>query len=162
MSNTSPRKIAAENAAKAITVGILLDACRVMVSAGAFLGQGADQARKVERWCVTVLGTMPDMTSARGLKNLKDVCDVFEVQFKQHWPKLPEDSGMSAVARIFTAQLIIGELRRIMKLKSSPWRYLDQTVTTLVAKMLNDVPEEEEAMFSAACPVLERVLEVAA
>ena len=49
-----------------------------------------------------------------------------------------------------------------MGLTSAAWRYLDQTATTLVAMLLTDLPEEEETMYLAAVPVLDKILEVAA
>lgn len=156
------RETAARHAAQAITVGILKDACDRMLASDAFMGRGVGQARKVSRWCRAVLDGQPGLTSSRGLRNLRSVCELSEREFARHWPDLPADSGMSACARIFAALAVMDELRRRFGLASAPWRYLTQTTATLVAMILANIPEEEERMWSAAVPVMDAVLEVAA
>lgn len=84
-----------ETAAQAITVGILKDACDRMLASDAFMGRGVGQARKVSRWCGAVLDGQPGLTSSRGLRNLRSVCELSEREFARHWPDLPADSGMS-------------------------------------------------------------------
>lgn len=162
MTSNDLRKMAARNAACSITVGILLDQVRLMRQGKVLIGAGQKQAVKVERWCQEVLDSIPRLSSAKGLRNLQDVCDLFELQFAEHWPHLARTSAMSACAAIFTTHLALTELRRIMGLKSARWKYLDQTATTLLELMLADIPEEEARMFEAAGPVVARVVEVAA
>lgn len=156
------RKIAAENAAKSIVVGILWDQVKLMRQGNVLIGKGQAQALKVERWCEAIIGPMPRIKSAAGMKNLQAVCDVCQAQFATHWPHLASTSAMAACAAIFTSHYVLGELRRALKLNTAPWRYLDQTTTTLLALMLGDIPEEEERMFAAAVPVFERIMEIAA
>ena len=71
------RKIAARQAAQAITVGILMDQVRLMREAGAFMGRAETQALKVERHCQNVMNTLPVIKSARGVRNIKVVCGNF-------------------------------------------------------------------------------------
>lgn len=156
------RDLAARNAAQSITSGILMDACNVMLRAGAFEGRGVGQAERVAKWCQAVLDDLPQLTSSRGVKNLAAVCDTLQQQFVIHWPHLPADSGMSACARIFALQATVDELRRCYGLRTKSWRYLSQTALTLVAMILADIPEEEERMWSAAVPVIDQIMEVAA
>lgn len=158
----SARERAARNAAQSIVVGILKDACDVMLEADCFQGKGVDQARRVSKWCQAVLDELPQLTSVRGLKNLEEVCNVFSAQHAAIWPDLPSDSGMSAITRIFAAHAALDELRRRFGLRSRAWRYLIQTTTTLVSMLLVDVPEEEERMWTATVPVVDKIMEVAA
>lgn len=157
------RETAARLAAQAITVGILKDACDRMLASDAFMGRGVGQARKVSRWCGAVLDGQPGLTSSRGLRNLRSVCELSEREFARHWPDLPADSGMSACARAdFRRPGRHGRARRRFGLASAPWRYLTQTTATLVSMILSNIPEEEERMWAAAVPVMDAVLEVAA
>lgn len=156
------REAAARNAAQSITVGILKDACDVMLRADAFAGKGVDQAERVSKWCQAVLDDLPQLSSSRGLKNLEGVCNVFCAEFARLWPGLPADSGMSAVTRIFALQACMDELRRCYGLRTRAWRYLSQTAATLVIMLLADLPEEEERMWAATVPVLDKIMEVAA
>ena len=163
MSGKDERKASAKaTAAQSIVVGVLMDACDVMLKSGAFHPAGASQAVKVIRWCREVLDTLPRITSARGIKNLDAVCAVITDGFCAQWPTLPPDSGMSACARIFATQSIIGDMRILWGLNTRPWRYLDQTATTMVAKILEDIPEEEAAMWAATVPVHDLIMGIAA
>lgn len=156
------RKIAARQCAQAITVGILMDQVRLMREAGAFLGRAEVQALKVERHCKNVMNTLPVIKSARGVRNIKVVCDEHASAFKATFPELPGDSAMSAVAAIFTAHHAITELRRMHSLKTQGWIWLDQTATTLLGMMLADLPEEEGRMWEASLAVTDKIMEVAA
>ena len=156
------RKIAARQAAQAITVGILMDQVRTMREAGAFLGRAETQALKVERHCQAVMSTLPVIKSARGVRNIKAVCDEHAAAFKATFPELPGDSAMSAVAAIFTAHHAITELRRMHGLRTQPWIWLDQTATTLLGMMLDDLPEEEGRMWEASLAVVDKIQEIAA
>ena len=160
--STDLRKIAAQNAACGIVVGILLDQVRIMREGKVLLGQGARQAVKVERWAQTVLDTMPRITSSKGRKNIDRVCEAHHMAYRRHWPHLAVDSAMSACAAIFSAHHALVELRRTMGLKTQPWINLDLTATKLLALMLGDIPEEEARMFEASLPVVDLVMEVAA
>ena len=156
------RKIAARQAAQAITVGILMDQVRLMREAGAFLGRSETQALKVEKHCQRVMNTLPVIKSARGVRNIKTVCDEHASAFKATFPELPGDSAMSAVAAIFTAHHAITELRRMHGLRTQPWVWLDQTATTLLGMMLADLPEEEGRMWEASLAVVDKIEEIAA
>ena len=156
------RKTAAPQCAQAITVGILMDQVRLMREAGAFLGRAETQAIKVERHCQRVMNTLPVIKSARGVRNIKAVCDEHEAAFKATFPELPGDSAMSAVAAIFTAHHAITELRRMHGLRTQPWVWLDQTATTLLGMMLADLPEEESRMWDASLAVVDKIQEIAA
>ena len=156
------RKTASRQAAQAITVGILMDQVRLMREAGAFMGRAETQAIKVERHCQNVMNTLPVIKSARGVRNIKLVCDEHAAAFKDTFPELPGDSAMSAVAAIFTAHHAITELRRMHGLRTQPWTWLDQTATTLLGMMLTDLPEEESRMWAASLAVVDKIEEIAA
>ena len=156
------RKIAARQCAQAITVGILMDQVRLMREAGAFLGRAAKQALKVEKHCQSVMNTLPVIKSARGVRNIKAVCDEHASAFNHTWPELPGDTAMSAVAAIFTAHHAITELRRMHGLRTQPWVWLDQTATTLLGMMLDDLPEEVGRMWDASLAVVGKIQEIAA
>lgn len=156
------RKIAASQAAQAIAVGILMDQVKLMREAGAFLGRAESQARKVEKHCQAVMNTLPIIKSARGVRNIKLVCDEHASAFKATFPELPGDSAMSAVSAIFTAHHSISELRRMHGLRTQPWIWLDQTATTLLGMMLADLPEEESRMWEASLAVVDKLQEIAA
>ncbi len=156
------RETASRNAACGIAVGILLDQVRIMRTAGALMGPGVAQALKVERWAQAVIDSLPRITSAKGRKNIDRVCEAHHHSYRAHWPHLAIDSGMSACAAIFAAHAAMSELIRTMRLRTRPWINLDKTATKLLTLMLADIPEEEASMWSAAVPVVDVVLEVAA
>lgn len=156
------RKIAAQNAACSIVVGILLDQVRIMREGNVLMGPGAKQAVKVERWAQAVLDTMPRITSAQGRRNIDRVCEAHHLSYRRHWPHLAVDSAMSACAAIFSSHHALAELRRRLGLRTRPWINLDLTATKLLALMLGDIPEEEARMFEASLPVVDLVMEVAA
>jgi hypothetical protein len=160
--STDLRKIAAQNAACSIVVGILLDQVRAMRVGNVLMGTGVAQAVKVERWAQAVLDSMPRISSAKGVKNIDRVCEAHRLAYGKHWPHLAKDSAMSACAAIFTAHYALTELRRTLGLRTRPWINLDKTSTKLLALMLGDIPEEEARMFEAAVPVVDVVMEVAA
>ena len=156
------RKTASRQCAQAITVGILMDQAKLMREAGAFMGRAETQALKVEKHCQAVMNTLPVIKSARGVRNIKAVCDEHASAFKATFPELPGDSAMSAVAAIFTAHHAITELRRMHGLRTQPWVWLDQTATTLLGMMLADLPEEESRMWEASLAVVDKIQEIAA
>jgi len=156
------RKIAAQNAACSIVVGILLDQVRIMRQGNVLMGPGVAQAVKVERWAKAVLDALPRITSAKGRKNIDRVCAAHHLAYRQHWPHLAPDSAMSACVAIFSTHHALTELRRAMRLSTRPWINLDLTATKLLALMLADIPEEEARMFEASLPVVDLVMEVAA
>jgi hypothetical protein len=158
----SKQQLASRHAAQAIAVGILMDQVRLMRKAGGFLGRAEAQAMKVEGHCQNVMNSLPTITSARGMKNIKAVCDEHASAFKAQFPELPGDSAMSAVSAIFTSHHAITELRRMHGLKTQGWIWLDQTATTLLGMMLTDLAEEENRMWEASLPVTEKIMEVAA
>jgi len=158
----SKQQLAARHAAQAIAVGILMDQVKLMREAGGFLGKAEVQALKVERHCQAVMNALPTISSARGMKNIKAVCDEHASAFKATFPELPSDSAMSAVSAIFTAHHAITELRRMHGLRTQCWIWLDQTATTLLSMMLTDLPEEEARMWAASLPVVVRLEEIAA
>lgn len=156
------RKIAAQNAACSIVVGILLDQATIMRQGKVLVGAGVAQAIKVERWAQAVLDTLPRITSSKGRRNIDRVCEAHHLSYRQHWPHLAADSAMSACAGIFSTHHAMTELRRTLGLKTRPWLNLDLTTTKLLALMLADIPEEEARMFEASLPVVDLVMEVAA
>jgi len=162
MKPLSKQTTASRHAAQAIAVGILMDQVKLMREAGGFLGRAEAQALKVEKHCQAVMNSLPTITSARGVKNIKTVCDEHAAAFKTNFPELPGDSAMSAVSAIFTAHHAISELRRMHGLKTQGWIWLDQTATTLLGMMLTDLPEEESRMWEASLPVVGRLEEIAA
>lgn len=162
MKPLSKQQQAARQAAQAIAVGILMDQVKLMREAGAFFGKAEEQARKVERHCQSVMNSLPVITSARGVKNIKLVCDEHASAFRAQFPELPGDSAMSAVSAIFTAHHAITELRRVHGLRTQGWIWLDQTATTLLSMMLADLPEEEARMWEASLPVTDKIMEIAA
>jgi hypothetical protein len=162
MKPLSKQTTASRHAAQAITVGILLDQVRLMREAGGFLGRAEAQALKVEGHCQCVMNSLPTITSARGVRNIRLVCDEHASAFKTTFPELPHDSAMSAVSAIFTAHHAITELRRMHGLRSQGWIWLDQTATTLLGMMLADLPEEEGRMWEASLPVVEKLEAIAA
>lgn len=157
---TPAKQTAARNAAQAIAVGILKDACDALLGSDAVAGPGKAQAGKVSRWGQEVIDTLPRITSVAGLRHLEAVCDVTETAFRATWRTVPADSALSACVRIFALHYVLGELRRRHKLKTRPWRYLDQTATTLVAMILSDMPEEESPMWQAAGPTHDRIMQI--
>ncbi len=162
MKPLSKQQAAARHAAHAIAVGILMDQVKLMREAGGFLGRAEVQALKVEKHCQNVMNSLPTITSARGVRNIKMVCDEHASAFKAQFPELPGDSAMSAVSAIFTAHHAITELRRMHGLKTQGWIWLDQTATTLLGMMLTDLPEEEARMWEASLPVVGRLEGIAA
>jgi len=162
MKPLSRQTTASRHAAQAIAVGILMDQVKLMREAGGFLGRAETQALKVEKHCQNVMNSLPTITSARGMRNIKLVCDEHASAFKANFPELPGDSAMSAVSAIFTAHHAITELRRMHGLKTQGWIWLDQTATTLLGMMLADLPEEEARMWEASLPVVEKLEAVAA
>lgn len=162
MKPISKQQLAARHAAQTIAVGILMDQVKLMRKAGGFLGRAEVQAIKVEKHCQAVMNALPAITSARGVRNIKMVCDEHSSAFKATFPELPGDSAMSAVSAIFTAHHAITELRRMHGLKTQVWIWLDQTATTLLGMMLADLPEEESRMWEASLPVTKKIVEVAA
>lgn len=162
MKPTSKQQLASRHAAQAIAVGILMDQVRLMRKAGGFLGKAEVQALKVEKHCQNVMNTLPTITSARGVKNIRMVCDEHAASFKANFPELPGDSAMSAVSAIFTSHHAITELLRVHRLKTQAWVWLDQTATTLLSMMLTDIGEEEARMWEASLAVTDKILEVAA
>lgn len=162
MKPRSKQHLASRHAAQSIAVGILMDQVRLMREAGGFLGRAEAQALKVERHCQAVMNSLPAITSARGVRNIKTVCDEHAVAFKATFPELPPDSAMSAVSAIFTAHHAITELRRMHGLRTQGWIWLDQTATTLLGMMLADLPEEEARMWAASLPVTEKIMGIAA
>ena len=158
----SKQQQAARHAAQAIAVGILMDQVKLMREAGAFMGKAEGQAAKVERHCQAVMNSLPTIRSARGVKNIKAVCDVHHDSFAATYPDLPHDSAMSAVSAIFSAHHAITELRRMHGLKTQAWIWLDQTATTLLDMMIRSLPDDEERMWTASLPVVERLQEVTA
>lgn len=159
---SSIRKIAAQNAACAIVVGILKDQVRIMREGNVLRGPGVAQAIKVEKWAQAVIDSLPRITSAKGRKNIDRVCQAHHLSYVKHWPHLAPDSAMSACAAIFSTHHALSELRRTLGLKTRPWHNLDLTATRLLALMLADIPEEEARMFSASLPVVDLVMDVAA
>jgi hypothetical protein len=162
MKPLSKQTTASRHAAQAIAVGILMDQVRLMRKAGGFLGRAEEQALKVEKHCQAVMNSLPTITSARGVRNIKLVCDEHASAFKATFPELPGDSAMSAVSAIFTSHHAITELRRMHGLKTQGWIWLDQTATTLLGMMLADLPEEEARMWEASLPVVEKLEAIAA
>jgi hypothetical protein len=162
MKPLSKQQLASRHAAQAIAVGILMDQVRLMRKAGGFLGRAEAQALKVEKHCQNVMNSLPTITSARGVKNIKTVCDEHAAAFKEQFPELPHDSAMSAVSAIFTSHHAITELRRMHGLRSQGWIWLDQTATTLLGMMLADLPEEESRMWEASLPVTDKIMGIAA
>jgi hypothetical protein len=162
MKHLSKQTTASRHAAQAIAVGILVDQVKLMRKAGGFLGRAEAQALKVEKHCQNVMNSLPTITSARGVKNIKTVCDEHAAAFKATFPELPGDSAMSAVSAIFTAHHAITELRRMHGLKTQGWIWLDQTATTLLGMMLADLPEEEGRMWEASLSVTEKIMGIAA
>jgi len=162
MKPLSRQTTASRHAAQAIAVGILMDQAKLMREAGGFLGKAEVQALKVEKHCQNVMNSLPTITSARGVKNIKTVCDEHAASFRATFPELPGDSAMSAVSAIFTAHHAITELRRMHGLRSQGWIWLDQTATTLLGMMLADLPEEEGRMWEASLPVVEKLEAIAA
>lgn len=156
------KQLASRQCAQAIAVGILMDQVRLMREAGALLGRAEVQAHKVERHCQAVINALQVIKSARGVRNIKVVCDEHAESFKATFPDLPHDSAMSAVSAIFTAHHAITELRRMHGLKTQAWTWLDQTATTLLGMMLADLPEEESRMWEASLPVVGKLEEIAA
>jgi hypothetical protein len=162
MKPLSKQQLASRHAAQAIAVGILMDQAKLMREAGGFLGKAEVQALKVEKHCQNVMNSLPTITSARGVRNIKLVCDEHASAFKATFPELPGDSAMSAVSAIFTSHHAITELRRMHGLKTQGWIWLDQTATTLLGMMLADLPEEEARMWAASLPVTEKIMGIAA
>jgi hypothetical protein len=162
MKPISKQTTASRHAAQAIAAGILMDQVKLMRESGGFLGRAETQALKVERHCQNVMNSLPVITSARGVRNIKLVCDEHAASFKATFPELPGDSAMSAVSAIFTAHHAITELRRVHGLRTQPWIWLDQTATTLLGMMLADLPEEEGRMWEASLAVVDQLQEIAA
>jgi hypothetical protein len=162
MKPLSKQTTASRHAAQAIAVGILMDQVKLMRKAGGFLGRAETQALKVEKHCQAVMNSLPTITSARGVRNIKLVCDEHAASFRANFPELPGDSAMSAVSAIFTAHHAITELRRMHGLKTQGWIWLDQTATTLLGMMLADLPEEEARMWAASLPVTDKIMGIAA
>lgn len=162
MKPLSKQQAASRHAAQSIAVGILMDQVKLMREAGGFLGRAEVQALKVEKHCQAVMDSLPVITSARGVRNIKLVCDEHASAFKVQFPELPPDSAMSAVSAIFTAHHAITELRRMHGLRAQAWVWLDQTATTLLSMMLADLPEEEARMWAASLPVVEKLEAIAA
>lgn len=109
------------------------------------------QAAKVQRWAdEAVDGLMPAFSDATVRKMSKHGATFAELCSKNGLIR----TGQTEQAPVVAARLMAGHYAAndaIRKLRlTGPWRHLDQTAGTLLAKLVDAMPEYEERMFAVA------------
>lgn len=109
------------------------------------------QAATVERWVNDAIGTItPDFTPKTVDKMKKHGARFAELCVKAGLVRPGGNEQSTAVAaRLMSGHYVVNHDVHRLKLKG-PWKHLERTASTLLAKVVKDLPQYEADMFKVA------------